>query len=255
MRKTLLLAAAALAASVISSNAQVYSQNIVGYANLPAVTGGKNYLITCQFVMGVSNGINEVFGSSLPANSEILTWDPVASKFSVALYDPTDPAASGQPWYQGDDATPLSPYPTLPPGKGFFLVAATPTTNVFAGAIAINVGTSNNLVLPTGGKNYAVGCAVPYAGGVTNGTTSTGGPDLQNLPANSELLFWNYATSLYTVALYDPTDPAAAGTPWYQGDDATPYVDPSTGGHLPTIAVGQGFFIVPAAPYTWTTGL
>ncbi|HUC86042.1 MAG TPA: hypothetical protein VL970_12670, partial [Candidatus Acidoferrales bacterium] len=39
MRKTLLIAAAALAVSVISSRAQVYSQNIVGYINVPETAG------------------------------------------------------------------------------------------------------------------------------------------------------------------------------------------------------------------------
>jgi len=255
------MAAAALAAGVISSQAGVYSQNIVGYANLPATTGGKDYLITCPFTVGVSNGVNEVFGSSLPSGSQILVWSTASASFSVALYDNTDPngVGAGAPvWYQGDDATPLSPLPTLPPGVGFFVVPSSPITNVFAGAIAVSVGTSNNLVLPTGGKDYLIASAVPYAGAVTNGNSSTGGPNLNGLPSGSQLLFWNTATASYTVCLYDNTDPngVGAGAPqYYYGDDATPYVDPSTGGNVPTITVGQGFFLVPASPYTWTTGL
>jgi len=247
MRKTLLMAAAALAAGVISSQAGVYSQNVVGYANLPTVAG-KNALLTCQFVIGSSNGINEVFGQSLPPFSEVLTY--TGSGYNVALFDNTQGA--GTPvWYQGDDATPLSPLPTLPPGMGFFLVPGGNTTNTFAGAIAVNVGVSNNMPL-LNGKNNLVGCAVPYAGAVTNGNSSTGGPDLNGLPPFSELLF--YGTGGYTVALYDNTQ--GAGTPnWYQSDDATPYVDPSTGGNVPTITVGEGFFIVPGGAYTWTTGL
>src|SRR5580692_11046853 len=39
---TLLIAAAALAAGIISSQAQVYSQNIVGYVNTPLPTGFVN---------------------------------------------------------------------------------------------------------------------------------------------------------------------------------------------------------------------
>ena len=139
--KTLLIAAAALAAGVISSQAQVYSQNIVGYANLACPTGGKNYLITCPFTVGVSNGINEVFGSTLPVGSSVLIWNGV-NNYITALYDNTDPNGVG------------------------------------------------------------------------------------------------------------------AGAPeWYQGDGATPYVDPGTSGNVPNISVGQGFFVIPAIPYNWTNGL
>jgi hypothetical protein len=247
MKKTLLMAAAALAASVITSNAGVYSQNIVGYANLPAPSG--NSLLACQFVMGVSNGVNEVFGENLPPGSEILTYN--GSGYNIALFDNSNGAGTPE-WYYGDDQTPLPSLPTLSPGQGFFLVANGKCTNTFAGAIAINVGTSNNMTLSAG--NHLVGCPVPYAGLVTNGNpvTAAGGPNLNNLPPGTELLF--YVNGGYNIALFDNSN--GAGTPnWYYGDDQTPYVDPSTGGNVPTISVGQGFFIVPNGSYTWTVGL
>jgi len=259
MKKTLLIAAAALAASLISSQAQVYSQNIVGYANVAAPTGNKNYLITCPFVMGASNGLNEVFGSSLPTNTKILIWDGV-NNYNICLYDPTDPngVGAGAPvWYQGDDATPLNPLPTLPPGKGFFLVPPTGCTNTFVGTIAVSVGASNVLTMATGNLNYLVASAIPYGGAITNGTPSGGGMNLNGLPINTKLLFWNGVNN-YNICLYDPTDPngVGAGAPvYYQGDDATPYVDPATGGNVPTLTVGQGFFVVPPSAYNWTNGL
>jgi len=257
MKKTLLIAAAALAASVISSQAQVYSQNIVGYANVPTAVGGHSYLINCPMSIGVSNGVNEVFGSSLPAFSSILLWNGLG--YNTYVYDPTDPngVGAGAPvWYLGDDATPAVPIPTVPTGRGFFLIPAGPVTNVFAGAVSVNVGTSNNLALPTGGSSYLVASVVPYAGAITNGNSSGGGPNLNGLPAFSSMLFWTGIG--YTTCVYDPTDPngVGAGAPlYYQGDDSTPYVDPSSGGNVPTITVGQGFFVIPAGSYTWTTGL
>jgi hypothetical protein len=249
MRKTLLIAAAALAGSIISSEAQVYSQNVVGYANIGTPVGGHEYLITCPFAVGVSNGINEIFGSTLSPNSQLLIWN--GTGYNVALYDPT--YGPGQPvWYQQDDSTPLVPLPTLPTGEGFFLIPNAPITNVFAGAVSINVGSSNQLVLPTGGHEYLVASVVPYAGAVTNGISSTGGPNLNGLSPNTQLLFWNGTG--FNTALYDNT--YGPGAPlWYQQDDSTPYVDPTTGQNTPSIAVGQGFFLVPNAPYTWTTGL
>jgi hypothetical protein len=248
MRKTLLIAAAALASGIISSQAGVYSQNIVGYANVQS-TGFKNSFIEVPFAIGVSNGVNEVFGNTLPAGSYILLYANGA--YTEALYDNT--YGPGTPvWYQSDDTTPLTALPTIPPGLGFLLYTEGPTqTNTFAGAVAIPVGTSNNLVL-NAYKNNAVGSVVPYAGAVTNGTSSTGGPNLNNLPAGSYLLF--YSNGSFSEALYDNT--YGPGTPtWYLSDDTTPYVDPTTGGNTPSIAVGQGFFIYPEGAYTWTTGL
>jgi hypothetical protein len=110
--------------------------------------------------------------------------------------------------------------------------------------------------LPTAGHEYLVASVVPYAGAFTNGNNSTGGPNLNNLPNFTSLLFWNGTG--FNTALYDPTDPngvGAAAPLWYTGNDTTPYVDPATSGNVPTITVGEGFFVVPAAPYTWTTGL
>jgi len=247
MRKTLLMAAAALAAGVISSQAGVYSQNVVGYANL-ATPASKNSLLTCPFAIGTSNGVNEVFGQTLPPGSEILTY--TGSGYSIALFD--NSGGVGTPnWWNGDESAALTTLPTIPPGSAFFLVPNGTITNTFAGAVAVNVGTSNNMALLVS-KNNFVGCAVPYAGAVTNGTASTGGPNLNNLPPGTELLF--YTGSGYNIALFDNT--GGAGTPnWWNSDESAAYVDPSTGGNVPTIAVGQGFIIIPNGPYTWTTGL
>jgi len=247
MRKTLLIAAAALAASVISSEAQVYSQNIVGYANVVNPVGGKNYFMSVPFTVGVSNGANEVFGSSLPSGTYLNKWN--GTGFDTYIYDTSDPAGLGTSvvWYQSDDFTPAT-VPTLPVGQAFVLVPSAPITNSFVGTIAVTVGTSNNLVLPTGGKNYFVGSTVPYAGAVTNGTVSGGGPNLNNLPSGTYLNKWN--GSGFTTYIYDTSDPAGLGTSvvWYASDDFTPVA-------APTINVGDGFVLVPAGTYTWTTGL
>ena len=80
--KTLLIAAAALAAGLVSSQAQVYSQNVVGYANVPAPVGNANYLLTVPFVIGQSNGANEIWPlmsdnvtPTIPDGSFISIWN------------------------------------------------------------------------------------------------------------------------------------------------------------------------------------
>ena len=72
MKKTLLMAAAALAAGVISTQAQVYSQNVVGYYNLNLVAGYN--MVANQFTVGNSNGLNEIF-PSIPDSTFVYQWN------------------------------------------------------------------------------------------------------------------------------------------------------------------------------------
>ncbi len=247
MRKTLLIAAATLAAGVISSQAQVYSQNIVGYVNQPMVNPIANYFVSVPFTIGASNGANEVFGTSLPAGADLSTWN--GSGFTTVIYD-NDPNGVGDTihhWYMSDDATPTNP-PVLPVGFGFLLVPNGSITNTYAGAVAINVGTSNNIVFTNVIANYFVGCAVPYGGSLTNGNNNNGGPNFNNLPPGADVSFWNGHG--YTTYIYD-NDPNGVGDTinhWFMSDDAT-ITNP------PSITPGEAFLFVPNGQYTWTTGL
>ena len=121
MKKTLLIAVAALAAGVISTQAQVYSQNIVGYANIQTPNGGT-YLVSIPFKIGATNGANEIWplvgGSpSIPDGSEVSIW--TGSGYANYLSDSTSPCL----W---DDAQGnfLAAPPTLSVGQGFFLIPA-----------------------------------------------------------------------------------------------------------------------------------
>lgn len=241
MKKTLLIAAAALAAGVVSSQAQVYSQNVVGYANVPTPSAGANYLISVPFKIGVSNGANEVFGNALPPYTQLLLWDVPSSSYTVVQTDPDSPSGWSDAGY-----TPLTSIPTLPVGMGFFLSPSdNNVTNTFAGTIAVNVGSTNVMTLASAGANYLVGCAVPYAGSVTNGTASGGGPNLNDLPPYSQMLIWDVASSGYAVVQTDPDSPSGWSDSGY-----TPLATP------PVIGVGQGFFLSPSDNNAvWKTGL
>jgi hypothetical protein len=248
MKKTLLMAAATLAAGIISTQATgVYSQNIVGYANVALTNAGGIYLVTTPFSVGSSNGLNEVFSAGLPAGSSVQLWN--GTKFTVYVYDNTDPMGLGTNvvWYNSDE-TVVAVIPSVPVGQGFMLVPNSPITNTFAGTVAVAVGTSNNITYSTPGELYFVGSAVPYAGFVTNGNSSTGGPNLNGLPAGSSIQFWD--GTKFTVYVYDNTDPMGLGTNvvWYNSDETVSVACPS-------INVGQGFVLVPNSSYTWTTGL
>ena len=71
MKKTLLIAAAALAAGVISSQAQVYSQNVVGYINITTPAGGYSFVAN-QLTNG-NNNVNNVLNSGLVSDPNALT--------------------------------------------------------------------------------------------------------------------------------------------------------------------------------------
>lgn len=243
MRKTLLIAGAALAASIISSQAQVYSQNIVGYANVATPNGGT-YLLTVPFKVGVSNGANEVWPlvngqPSIPDFSVLLVW--TGSAYIGYQSD------SGSPSLWDDNGgNPIPNAPVLPVGQGFFLQPSASTTNTFAGTVAVSVGTSNVVTLANGGT-YLVAPAVPYGGSVTNGNPVTGAggaglSSLNGLPDFSVLLVW--------------TGSAYIG---YQSDSGSPSLWDDNGGNpiptAPTISVGQSFFLQPSANFSWKVGL
>jgi len=122
------------------------------------------------------------------------------------------------------------------------------TTNVFAGTIAVNVGTSN--VTTLAGGTFMVAPVVPYGGTVTNGSlvTGAGGPNLwspdgvQGLPDFSSLLVWQ--GTKYVTYVSDSGSP----TYWDMADQATPT-------NAPTINVGQAFFLIPSATFNWKVGL
>jgi hypothetical protein len=241
--KTLLTAVAALAASLTISKAQVYSANVVGYASVKTPNGGT-YLVTVPFNVGSSNGANEVWpGTSLPDFSSVLVWDPNTSSYTTYVSDSSSPSG-----WDDNSFTPLAGAPTLPVGKGFFLIPSDNVTNVFSGTVAVNVGSSNKMSLPNGGT-YLVAPVVPYAGAVTNGnpTTGAGGPGLSaanGLPDFSSILIWDPNTSSYTTYVSDSSSPSG-----WDDNSFTPLNTP------PSVSVGQGFFIIPSDNFSWKVGL
>lgn len=245
--KTLLIAAAALAAGIMVSKAQVYSQNVVGYANVPTLSGAT-YAMAVPFSVGVSNGANEVWpftpgNPTLPDGSELMIWN--GAGFTIFFSD----SGSTSGWDDGNQ-NPTNASPILPVGKGFFLIPAGNTTNTFVGAVAVNVGTSNVTTLASG-ATVLVSPAVPYGGSVTNGnpTTGAGGPNLWNnnttanqLPDGSELEVWT--GSGLTLWFSDSGAPAY----WDDGNQ-----NPTN--QAPVINVGQSFFLIPSGSFPWTVGL
>jgi hypothetical protein len=189
--KTLLIAAAALAAGVMTSQAQVYSQNIVGYVNVPLLTGYN--FVANQLDLdgtGTNNSVYTAVGTNLPANTAVLYWNP-----GTALFSTTKLLSSGK-WSANNQLLTNA----VNPGSGFFIQVSAPTNVTFVG----NVITGTN-TYPVIAGYQVVAPSAPVSGTLdtTNGYTPT---------KNDAVLVWNNGTSLFTTHKY-------LGSSWSGGGD------------------------------------
>jgi hypothetical protein len=169
--KTLLLSAAALAAGILSSQAQsnVYSANIVGYVNV-VIPANTQTLVANPLDDG-SNTVTSL-GAALPNKSSVQLWNGTGY---------TGTSKGGGTWTVN-----LS----IPVGTGFFVKSPSALTNTFVGNVIIPSGGSNNVALP-GGALVLVGASVPYAG-LLNDPYNLNSLNLgASLPNKSSVQVWN----------------------------------------------------------------
>jgi len=174
--KTLLIAAAALVAGVVSSEAQVYSANVVGYANVPLATGYT--LVANPLDDGNGNQLTNLV-AGLPNKSQVVTWN--GTGYNTAIIKGASGWASSVP---------------LPPGTGFFVKVPSGQTNVFVGSVIAAAGASVTNSLATGYN--LVGSPIAYAGDATTSTSINLGGTLAN---KSQLVDWNSGTQGFDTAV------------------------------------------------------
>src|SRR5450631_4220979 len=108
MKKTLLIAAAALVAGVISSEAQVYSANIVGYVNFVSVTNSPGFQMICNPLDNGTNTVASLFPNPTPG-TQLQVWNGATwGSFSYTKFG-----------FWGTHANDL-----IQPGVGFFIQVA-----------------------------------------------------------------------------------------------------------------------------------
>jgi hypothetical protein len=230
MRKTLLIAAAALATSVISSQAQgaVYSQNIVGYVNIPLTNG---VLVNISPALdadgtGTNNTIASVFtaptiGDKVYAFNGV-GYDTIAYKAIITRTSSTTNWAIG--------TTPSPTYPLNPGESVFYFPAASQTITEVGVALT---GTLTNPYVPAAGKLGLVASVSPISGGITS---------VLGYEPNIGDHVYIYNNGAYTTYQYKAIiTRTSATTNWAIG---TTVVEP-------VINVGQGFWLNPAAANTW----
>jgi len=275
--KTLLIAAAALVAGVMSSEAQVYSQNVVGYINQP-IPANSYQIIGSQLINGsdvnLTNGdvnatlVTGMISATIPVNanpalvgtnSQMLYWG--GSSYATYYYfnsndastwfgDPpgTDPAG----WYDK-----LQNYAALNLNNGHatFIynhsgipLTITTTGNVFQGT-NVTVTTINpgynlvNLVAPVS-TNVVVDASGNFIAYGLPSTLHSSNPGVNAPPtitSNDSILFWG-GSSFATYYFFVSNDASA----WFgdpPGTDPAGFYDKLQNPMPVNPSVNQGFFL------------
>jgi len=226
--KTLLVAAAALlAVGVATSQAQVYSQNVVGYVNIN-LTNGVLACISPALDLdgtGTNNTITTVCGTNLPLQTTVYVFNN-SGGFDQLVYKSSHGVTG---WYFGAG---LDNNYSMNPGVGIFIQTTANATVTQVGNVL--QGSLTNQYFPsTGGSIWLLSSQVPVGGGIT--TTLGYVPTLQDQVYVYDPIALNYAEYVYKSQ--------HAVTGWYLGASVSE----------PQIQVGQGFWLIPAnSGEVWT---
>ena len=241
MKKTLLAAAAILAVGSLASQAQVYSQNIVGYYNV-TLPGSTFVMVSGQLINSDgSNSVNHVITTGLASGiAQLLTWN--GSSFDYwTYYNDSDAGGPGLGGFYDASTGTIYSTNTVAPGQGVFV------NNGTAGTTVTVVGTvpqgAFSTTLPNGLSIYSLN--VPVATNVDSAAIG--------LPLTSsvdQLLIWNgNGYDYYTY--YNDSDAGGAGLGgFYDASTGTTNISKIPADFPP---VGSSFFLNHAGgAATWT---
>lgn len=188
------MAAASLAAGIITSNAQVYSQNVVGYVSIN-VTNGENLIANPMDLdgTGTNNTLNTTLGTNFPSSTKVYSF--VSGGWLTATFN-------GSKWL-GQTAPANA---NLNPGYGVFLdLPASPATNITITLVGnvLNGPYTNNI---SSGVSVLSGI-IPVSGAIDTAEGYT--------PSKGDKVYtWNVAAQNYGSTIYSyngtkflPSDP------------------------------------------------
>jgi len=223
--KTLLVAAAALAATVISSEAQtVYSANIVGYVN-QTLTGNSAFTLITPPLQGTNKTASiESLMPALDAGDTVYIW--TGNGYYSSTYEGGPDGFLTPPLSWVDQFNNVTNSPSITLGQGFFYStqSGNQETNTFTGTVI----TTNSIPLAGNSAFTLVGSTPPIAGSLESTNF--------NLPldAGDTIYVWNgngYYSSSYEGGIDGFLNPP---NDWVdQFNNVT---------NAPVVTVGQGFF-------------
>lgn len=253
--KVTILSAVALAAGLLSSHAQVYSANVVGYYNIvtplgtPGAANVKKHLISNQLLgPGGSNDVNVVLQAGLDDSTsqgvDLALWNG-AGFTTYTYYGPTD--SSGAPGFY-DGNTGLLITNKLGQGQAAFLInySGRAITNTIVGTVV--QGPVTNLVT-VGIAPYAI--KVPVSTNMIAPFVNIVSGD--GMSQKADYYHFNVAQQKFDPILtwYGPTDSGTATGGWYDGDGNDHTYDSA---YFPS--VGEGFELTiygGASAYDWVS--
>jgi len=233
--KTAILAAAAIAAGALSSQAQnVYSLNVVGYINL---TLNPGYNLIANQLVGADTKLNTVFGTSFAQDgNSVLTWNAATQNFNQPDTFYTAATAGTAGWY---DASFNPSTTTVNPGTAVFFqnVASSPVTVTLVGQVTQGTNPPVSIVAGYSFLSVIPPVAVDLT---TNGTLAL--PDF----AQDGPQYLTFTTGVgYAQPLTYYTAATAGTKGWYDSSFNPAHLIP---------AVGQGFvFLNDGAAVNWNT--
>jgi hypothetical protein len=237
--KTLLIAAAALAATVTASQAQtVYSQNVVGYVNV-TITNGTTGLFANQLDTG-SNTLNNVLQSGVVSGKTIVEeWNGVSYNQYTYL-NCADSGGNASGWYNSSGVE-VGLTNQVQPGLGFAIRNTSASTITIPTVGQVIQGT-NVYTFPNG--TYVYSLPEPLAGLPLDNTNI-------NFPAVSgKTIYESFNGSAFNSYTYlNCADSGGSASGWYNSSG----VDVDGNAAVWPVA-GQGFALrnTTGSPIYWT---
>ena len=269
MKKTLLIAAAALAAGVISSQAQVYSQNVVGYVNQTIPAGGfeiaSSQLINGSDANETNGDVNTLFANglvsspndppNLSSNTQLYVWQPGGGYITYYYFNAADAVTWNGAGSLPGFYTAAGAYcpATLTSGQASFILnnsgsSLTLTTvgTVAQGTNVSTIGTGYNLIsLQEPISTNVFGTSYGLPAGMTSSPVD---PPTQS--ANDTLFVWK-GSGYITYYYFNAADAVT-----WNGAGSLPGFYTAAGAYLPSTdypKVNQGFFLYHnGSPISWT---
>jgi hypothetical protein len=232
----------------MTSQAQspVYSQNIVGYVNVPEVAGGFSLEAAPLDLDGT--GTNNTLSTLFPnpeIGDNVYTYNPAMGQYVVYQYvtkktgiPPNTTTVTN--WYDPNGVIANNTLGVINPGQSFFYNASVNETNTYVGQVL--TGSLTNKYLPAPNGFNMVSSIAPIAGGIT--TVLSYEPNVGDnvyTYSNGQYVVYQYVTKKTGI----PPNTTTV-TNWY---------DPNGNVGEPSINVGQGFFLNPSGSSSWIQNL
>jgi hypothetical protein len=232
----------ALAAGLLSSNAQVYSANVVGYYNV--VVPAKKFVFVADQLRGPggNNSINTNFVNGFISdptgtiNSVLYQWLPTQQQFTTfAYYNAADAAPLPAGWYDlGNNLATIS----INQGNGCFIfnAANVSMTNTYVGEVvqgSLTVGVSNKFQI------YSI--VPPISTNIDSALVGFPSKSPGDLSGNTYDTYyrWLVASQQFTtLAYFNTADAAPTPAGWY---DLSNVLQSTNASKWPI--VGECFFI------------